>query len=109
MAKDADGNYYYDEGTIAELFDGWEVYEDADGNIGFLKNGKELRLHEAGHVFGDQRAEPTTDELGADEKMLFVGDGSGDTTAGTLYLAENNAAGDTITTSPVSTGTAIGA
>jgi len=105
MARDADDNYYYDEGTIAELFDEWDVYEDEDGNVGFLKNGNELRLHEAGHVFGDERGEPDAAELADGERMLFVGDGSGTTTAGELYLSENDS--DTITTAPVSTGTVI--
>lgn len=105
MAKDADGNYYYEAGTIAAQFDEWGVYEDSDGNVGFLKNGNELRLHEAGHVFGDQRAEPTSDEIADGERMLFVGDGSDATSAGVLYLSKND--GDTITTVPVSTGTAL--
>lgn len=107
MAKDADGNYYYEAGTIAEQLDDWEVYEDDDGNIGFYKSSTdtELRLHEAGHVFGDQRPEPGTDELADGEQMLFVGDGTAPTTAGVLYLSTSD--GSTITTAPVTTGTAI--
>ena len=109
MAEDADGNYYYDEGTLAEQLDEWEVYEDSDGNVGFYKaaDDAELRLHQAGHVFGDGRPEPSSDELAAGERMLFVGDGSGDTTDGVLYLSESD--GTTVTTAPVSTGTAISA
>ena len=33
MARDADGNYYYDAGTVNEQFDNVAVTEDADGNL----------------------------------------------------------------------------
>lgn len=101
MAKDADGNYYYDEGTLAEQLDEWEVYEDSDGNVGFLKNGKELRLHEAGHVFGETRSAPDSDELGAGEEMLYVSDGSDAATDGDLVLASSD--GSTVSLATVNT------
>ena len=83
MAKDADGNYYYDEGTLAEQLDEWEVYEDSDGNVGFYKASAdaELRLHEAGHVFGDARPAPEEQELADGEIMLFVNESDGELTA----------------------------
>jgi hypothetical protein len=89
MAKDADGNYYYEEGTIAEQFDNWEVYEDSDGNVGLAKNGNEVRVHELAHLFGAQRAEPTTDELADGEVMMYVSDGSGGGAAGDFVVARN--------------------
>ncbi len=101
MAEDADGNYYYEAGTVAEQFDDWDVYEDADGNVGFLKNGSELRLHEAGHVFGEQRGAPDTNELGAGERMLYVADGDGAAASGTLVLASSD--GDSVTVETVDT------
>ena len=95
MAEDADGNYYYEEGTIAEQFDKWDVYEDSDGNVGLLTNGSELRFHEVAHVFGAERANPDTDELAQGEKMLYVSDGSGsNSTSGDVVVARNN--GDSI-------------
>jgi hypothetical protein len=102
MAKDADGNAYYDAGTIVEQFDDWEVYEDADGNVGFYKASAdaELRLHEAGHVFGDQRPAPGTDELADGEQMLYVSDGT-NATAGDLILASSD--GTDVTLATVST------
>jgi len=33
MAKDADGNYYYDAGTINEQFDNIAIVEDSDGKL----------------------------------------------------------------------------
>ena len=104
MAKDADGNAYYDAGTIAEQFDDWEVYEDADGNVGFYKASAdaELRLHEAGHVFGDQRPTPGTDELADGEQMLYVSDGTnGSLSAGDLVLATSD--GDAVSVFTVDT------
>lgn len=80
MARDADGNYYYDEGTLAEQLDEWDVYEDADGNVGFYDGSAELRLQNAGHVFGDSRAVPTEDELAEGEQMLFVNSADGQLT-----------------------------
>lgn len=90
MAQDADGNYYYEEGTLAEQFDDWGVYEDADGNVGLLKNGNELRFHDLAFVLSGQRAEPTTDELADGENMLYVADGAGANVAGDVVVARNN-------------------
>ncbi len=91
MAKDADGNYYYDEGTVAEQFDNWDFYEDVDGNLGLLKNGNELRIHEVAHLFGAERANPDTDELAQGEKMMYISDGSGaNSTSGDVVIARNN-------------------
>jgi len=100
MARDADDNYYYDEGTIAEQFENWDVYEDEDGNVGFYyeddDSSAELRLHEAGHVFGSTRGDPTTEELADGESMLFVSDGTGTGADGDLVFASSD--GTTITT-----------
>lgn len=101
MAKDADDNYYYEEGTIAEQFDEWDVYEDSDGNVGFLKSGNEIRIHEAGHVFGDTRGAPDSDELGDGEQMLYLSDGSDAASDGDLVLASSD--GSTVSLSTVDT------
>jgi hypothetical protein len=90
MAQDADGNYYYDEGTVAEQFDNWEVYEDSDGNVGFYNGSGEFRLHELAFAFGGQRAEPTTDELADGEYLVYVADGNGANAAGDVVAARNN-------------------
>lgn len=94
MAKDADGNYYYDAGTIAEQFDNWEVYEDADGNVGFYNGTAELRLHEAAHVFGQQRGQFEEQELGDGEVALYISDGSGAGAAGDLVMATGSSTDD---------------
>lgn len=72
MAKDADGNYYYDAGTVNEQFDNVAVTEDADGNLSMTVNGDEMRVEEFAHVFGGARAAPTGGDLAAGESMLFV-------------------------------------
>lgn len=94
MAKDADGNYYYDEGTLAEQFENWEVYEDSDGNVGFAKNGNEFRLHELAHLYGAHRADPDNTELADGEVMMYVADGTGTGADGDLCAARN--AGGTV-------------
>ena len=90
MAKDADNNYYYDEGTVAEQFDNWEVYEDADGNVGFYDGSGEMRFHPLGRTFGGQRAEPTTDDLADGEYMYYVANGDGANSTGDFVVARNN-------------------
>jgi hypothetical protein len=90
MAKDADGNYYYDAGTVNEQMDNVDVYEDSDGNFGVAVNGNEMRVHEFAHLFGGKRAAPGTDELAQGEHMLFVSDGTDANTAdGDLAIARN--------------------
>jgi hypothetical protein len=91
MPKDADGNYYYDEGTIAEQFDNWEIYEDEDGSVGFLKDGNELRFSEASVLFGNERGPPDETELEAGEKMMYVSNGDGaNSTSGDVVIARND-------------------
>ncbi len=92
MARDADGNYYYDAGTVNEQFDNVDVVEDSDGNLSIVVNGNEMRVHEFAHLFGGKRAAPGTDELSEadDEHMLFVSDGTDSNTAdGDLAIARN--------------------
>lgn len=90
MARDADGNYYYDEGTVAEEMDNWEVYEDADGNLGFYDGSSELRLQDAGHVLTSARGDPDATELAEGEGMLYISDGTGAGTEGELAYAYND-------------------
>ncbi len=71
MARDADGNYYYDAGTVNEQFDNVAVTEDADGNLSMTVSGDEMRVQEFAHIFGGQRADPTVDELSGGEVMLY--------------------------------------
>jgi hypothetical protein len=92
MAKDADGNYYYDAGTDNEQFDNVDIVEDDDGKLSIAVSGSEVRMHEVGFLFGAQRAAPGTDELSKsdNEVMLFVSDGSdSNTAAGDLAVARN--------------------
>jgi len=90
MAKDADGNYYYEEGTVAEEMENWDMYEDSDGNIGFYDGSNEMRMHPLGKTFGGQRAEPTTSDLADGEYMYYVSDGDGANSAGDFVVARNN-------------------
>lgn len=90
MAKDADGNYYYDAGTVNEQFDNVDVVEDSDGNLSIVVNGNEVRVHELAHLFSGQRAEPGTNELADGEVMMYVSDGSGAGAAGDFVVARNS-------------------
>jgi len=99
MAKDADGNYYYDEGTIAEQLDNWEVYEDADGNIGFYDGTDEQRFHGGASVMSGPRDDPTDTEIASGEGMLYITDGTTTGTVGELCYAYND--GSTISTAVV--------
>lgn len=90
MAKDADGNYHYTEGTVSEQMDSWDIYEDSDGNIGLYNGSNEVRIHDVALLFGAKRAAPDTTELAQGEHMLFVSDGTDANTAdGDLALARN--------------------
>jgi hypothetical protein len=90
MAQDADGNYYYDAGTVNEQFDNVAVTEDSDGNLSMTVGGDEMRVHSFAHLFGGKRAAPGTDELAQGEHMFFVSDGTDANTAdGDLALARN--------------------
>jgi hypothetical protein len=92
MAQDVDGNYYYDAGTVNELFDNVALVEDSDGNLSITVSDSEVRVHDVALLFGSQRAAPGTDELSEsdNEVMLFVSDGSDSNTApGDLAAAIN--------------------
>jgi hypothetical protein len=99
MAKDADGNYFYDAGTINAQFDNVTVVEDADGKLSLVVGGNEIRVHNLALGLRGTRSPPSTDELDQGEKMIYVTDGSGN--AGTpvtddVVLSRNN--GGTIQT-----------
>jgi len=96
MAKDADDNYYYDEGTIAEQFEDWDVYQDSDGNVGFYDGSGEIRLHNLGFVLGGARDDPTDAELGEDEGMLYVSAGNDTGATGDLLYAYNDGSSVTV-------------
>ena len=96
MAKDADDNYYYDEGTIAEQFEDWDVYQDSDGNVGFYDGSGEIRLHNLGFVLGTSRDDPETDELADGESMLYIASADSDATEGALVVASGGASSVTI-------------
>lgn len=89
MARDADGNYYYDEGTIAEQFDSLDVYEDSDGNVGFFDGTDEARISTEAFFNGSFRGSSmTTSELAEGEGAVYWLD-NGDTTY-TLEAAFHN-------------------
>jgi len=92
MAQDADGNYYYDAGTINEELDNVAIVEDSDGNLSVEVGGEEVRIHQLSFLFSGQREAPGTDELSQSDNdmMLFVSDGTGsNTSAGDLAIARN--------------------
>lgn len=99
MARDADGNYFYDEGTVNELFDSVKLYEDSDGKMGLYVGGNEIRVHNLALGLRGERSPPDTDELDQGEKMIYVTDGSGGAASpatGDVVLSRNN--GGTIET-----------
>ena len=91
MAEDADGDYYYDEGTVNEIMDDWGVYEkDGKVNLHYKPTDNLMKFSDLATVFGSTRAAPDTDELPQGEQMLFVSDGTDANTAdGDLALARN--------------------
>jgi len=72
MAEDVDGNYYYDAGTVNELFDDVSVTENSDGHLSLVVGGDEMRVEEFAHVFGNTRPAPSGGDLSEGESMLFV-------------------------------------
>jgi hypothetical protein len=92
MAKDADGDYYYDEGTVNEFLQDFGVYEkNGKFTLHYEPNDSEFKFSELALVLESARAPPTTDELPQGEHMVFRSDGSG-ANSGTddLVLARNN-------------------
>lgn len=91
MAEDADGDYYYDEGTVNEQMDEFAVYEK-DGQVHVHHKGNDglVKFDDVMMMFGGKRATPTTDELDQGEYAMFVSDGSGDGTDATVYLVHND-------------------
>jgi hypothetical protein len=94
MARDADGNYYYDAGTVNEQFDNVAVTEDADGNLSMTVSGSEMRVQEFAHIFGAQRGQFEEQELGDGEVALYVSNGDGAGAAGDLVAATGSATDD---------------
>jgi hypothetical protein len=102
MAQDADGNYYYDAGTVNEQMDNVDIIEDEDGYLSIAVGGEEVRVHNLAFLFGAQRAHPGTDELSEsdNEMMMFVSDGTANNVdAGDLAVARNP--DGTVQTAPV--------
>jgi len=99
MARDADGNYRYDAGTINAQFDNVNLFEDSDGKLSLIVGGNEIRVHNLALGLRGQRSPPATSELDDGEKMIYVTDGTGGATtpvAGDVVLSRNN--GGTIET-----------
>jgi hypothetical protein len=91
MARDVNDDYYYDEGTLNEQLDEFGVYEkDGQVHVHYKPNDNTVRFSELAAVLSDQRSAPDTSELAEGEYMLFVSDGGGAGTAGTVYLAHND-------------------
>jgi len=90
MAQDADGNYYYEEGTIAEQLDSWDVYEDSDGNLGFYDGTDEKRFHGGADVLSGPRDDPADTEIASGEGMLYITDGTTTGAEGDLCYAYND-------------------
>lgn len=91
MAKDVDGDYYYDEGTVNEQMDEMGLYEkNGQVHVHHKSNDGLVKLDDALVILGAERGTPTTDELAEEEYALFLSDGSGDGTAGTAYLVHND-------------------
>jgi hypothetical protein len=102
MAQDADGNYYYEEGTIAEEMDNLDVYEDSDGNMGIFDGTNEARISMEAFFNGTFRdASMTTDDLASGEGAVYWLD-NGDTTY-SLEAAFHNPDDDAVQTSTLAT------
>jgi hypothetical protein len=79
MAKDADGNYYYDAGTVNELFDEVSLVE-GDGELEVETPDGVSRVGGLASVLGGFRdSSATTDDLASGEGAIYFLD-NGDTT-----------------------------
>lgn len=104
MAEDADGNYYYDAGTINEQFDDIALVE-GDGELEVETPDGVSLVSAFGAKLGAQQAAPGTDDLADGEVVLFYSDGTdSNTAAGDLGAARNN--GGNIETATVLASTA---
>lgn len=92
MAKDADGDYFYVEGTVNELMDDWAVYEkDGRVSLHYKPTDNEVSFTDLAVMLEAQRAAPDTDELADGEQMIYQADGSAaNSAAGDLVVARNN-------------------
>jgi hypothetical protein len=101
MAQDADGDYYYTEGTVNEQLDEFGLYEkDGQLSLHYKPGDTELRFSDLSVVLEAARAPPTTDELAQGEHLIFRSDASGANSAqDDLVLARNNSG--TIESTPI--------
>lgn len=80
MAKDADGDYYYEAGTVNELFDDIALVEEDGGELGVETPDGVSRVGGLASVLGGFRGSTmTTGDLDAGEGALYFLD-NGDTT-----------------------------
>lgn len=75
MAKKANGEYYYDAGTINEQLDDYEVYEQ-DGRLYLNREAtgdEAVAFDGLGLAFPEWRTtQPGTDEVAEDETLVYV-------------------------------------
>ena len=102
MAKDADGNYYYEAGTVNELFDDIALVEEDGGELGVETPDGVARVGGLASVLGGFRdATMTTNDLDAGEGAVYVLD-NGDSTY-SLEFAFYNPEDDAVQTATLGT------
>lgn len=85
MAKDSDGDYYYEAGTVNEQFDDIALVEQDGGELGVETPDGVARLAGVASVLGDVRSESmTASDLESGESAVYVVYGG----SGTEYVLE---------------------
>lgn len=73
MAKDSDGDYYYEAGTVNELFDDIALVEEDGGELGVETPDGVSRLAGVASVLGGVRESSMgTDDLDSGEAAVYV-------------------------------------
>lgn len=73
MAEKANGEYYYDAGTINEQLDDYEVYEqNGELHVNYKPTNNAVAFPELAMLLQSSRAAPSAGDLDAGESLLFV-------------------------------------
>jgi len=94
MARDADDDYYYDEGTLNEHLDDFGVYEkDGRVHLHHKPTDNTVDFDDLATVL-EQRTTFTEEELAGGETALYVANGDGNADAGDFVLATGSGTDD---------------
>lgn len=94
MARDAEDDYYYDEGTLNEQLEDFGVYEkDGRVHIHYKPTDNTVSFEDLATVL-EQRTTFTEAELAEGEVALYIANGDGAGAAGDLVMATGGSSTD---------------